>query len=169
MLKTAHDAEEFMRTGARVSPSWPGGDLRGRIRCSRLISRRSRQNPLQTGRAIRFQHNRSRAVIGGRSEECLRRADRGPLTRPGEWQDPRHLGHSYLSLNRRPQPARRPRRQRPCMAFSRSFGRLVNVLTCRNVVSGVRQPGSTCYRTPREPQRRAPLPPVLSFIPSLPT
>ena len=26
MLKTAHDAEEFMRTGARVSPSWPGGD-----------------------------------------------------------------------------------------------------------------------------------------------
>jgi hypothetical protein len=58
MLKTAHDAEEFMRTGARVSPSWPGGDLRGRIRCSRLISRRSRQNPLQTGRAIRFQHNR---------------------------------------------------------------------------------------------------------------
>ena len=51
MLKTAHDAEEFMRTGARVSPSWPGGDLRGRIRCSRLISRRSRQNPLQTGRA----------------------------------------------------------------------------------------------------------------------
>jgi hypothetical protein len=53
MLKTAHDAEEFMRTGARVSPSWPGGDLRGRIRCSRLISRRSRQNPLQTGRAIR--------------------------------------------------------------------------------------------------------------------
>ena len=54
MLKTAHDAEEFMRTGARVSPSWPGGDLRGRIRCSRLISRRSRQNPLQTGRAIRF-------------------------------------------------------------------------------------------------------------------
>ena len=56
MLKTAHDAEEFMRTGARVSPSWPGGDLRGRIRCSRLISRRSRQNPLQTGRAIRFQH-----------------------------------------------------------------------------------------------------------------
>ena len=24
MLKTAHDAEEFMRTGARVSPSWPG-------------------------------------------------------------------------------------------------------------------------------------------------
>ena len=55
MLKTAHDAEEFMRTGARVSPSWPGGDLRGRIRCSRLISRRSRQNPLQTGRPIRFQ------------------------------------------------------------------------------------------------------------------
>ena len=54
MLKTAHDAEEFMRTGARVSPSWPGGDLRGRIRCSRLISRPSRQNPLQTGRAIRF-------------------------------------------------------------------------------------------------------------------
>jgi hypothetical protein len=54
MLKTAHDAEEFMRTGARVSPSWPGGDLRGRIRCSRLFSRRSRQNPLQTGRAIRF-------------------------------------------------------------------------------------------------------------------
>jgi len=54
MLKTAHDAEEFMRTGARVSPSWPGGDLRGRIRCSRLISRRSRQNPLQTGPPIRF-------------------------------------------------------------------------------------------------------------------
>ena len=54
MLKTAHDAEEFMRTRARVSPSWPGGDLRGRIRCSRLISRRSRQNPLQTGRAIRL-------------------------------------------------------------------------------------------------------------------
>jgi hypothetical protein len=54
MLKTAHDAEEFMRTGARVSPSWPGGDLRGRIHCSRLISRRSRQNPLQTGRAILF-------------------------------------------------------------------------------------------------------------------
>src|SRR5277367_634649 len=53
MLKTAHDAEEFMRTGARVSPSWPGGDLR-RIRCSRLISRRYRQNPLQTGQAIRF-------------------------------------------------------------------------------------------------------------------
>ena len=26
MLKTAHDAEEFMRTGARASPSWPGGD-----------------------------------------------------------------------------------------------------------------------------------------------
>src|SRR5277367_705223 len=62
MLKTAHDAEEFMRTGARVSPSWPGGDLR-RIRCSRLISRRSRQNPLQTGRAIRFQHR----VMGGSS------------------------------------------------------------------------------------------------------
>ena len=59
MLKTAHDAEEFMRTGARVSPSWPGEDLRGRIRCSRLISRRSRQNPLQTGRAIRFQRNSS--------------------------------------------------------------------------------------------------------------
>ena len=55
MLKTAHDAEEFMRTGARVSPSWPGGDLRGRIRCSRLFSRRSRQNPLQTGWAVRFQ------------------------------------------------------------------------------------------------------------------
>ena len=53
LLKTAHDAEEFMRTRARVSPSWPGRDLRGRIRCSRLISRRSRQNPLQTGRAIR--------------------------------------------------------------------------------------------------------------------
>jgi hypothetical protein len=38
MLKTAHNAEEFMRTGARVSPSWPGGDLRGRIRCSRLFA-----------------------------------------------------------------------------------------------------------------------------------
>ena len=63
MLKTAHDAEEFMRTGARVSPSWPGGDLRGRIHCSRLISRRSRQNPLQTGRAIRFQHNSSTAAV----------------------------------------------------------------------------------------------------------
>ena len=62
MLKTAHDAEEFMRTGARVSPSWPGGDLRGRIRCSRLISRRSRQNPLQTGRAIRFQHYLRKAI-----------------------------------------------------------------------------------------------------------
>ena len=62
MLKTAHDAEEFMRTGARVSPSWPGGDLRGRIRCSRLISRRSRQNPLQTGRAIRF--NSLLSVVG---------------------------------------------------------------------------------------------------------
>ena len=69
MLKTAHDAEEFMRTGARVSPSWPGGDLRGRIRCSRLISRRSRQNPLQTGRAIRFQHR----VMGGSSSS---KADR---------------------------------------------------------------------------------------------
>ena len=66
MLKTAHDAEEFMRTGARVSPSWPGGDLRGRIRCSRLISRRSRQNPLQTGRAIRFQHNSPYRGVPGR-------------------------------------------------------------------------------------------------------
>ena len=44
-------SRQFMRTGARVSPSWPGGDIRGRIRCGRLISRRrSRQNPLQTGR-----------------------------------------------------------------------------------------------------------------------
>ena len=69
MLKTAHDAEEFMRTGARVSPSWPGGDLRGRIRCSRLISRRSRQNPLQTGRAIRF-------PIEGRPCSFIRRCKR---------------------------------------------------------------------------------------------
>jgi hypothetical protein len=83
MLKTAHDAEEFMRTGARVSPSWPGGDLRGRIRCSRLISRRSRQNPLQTGRAIRFQHNRRKPDIADRDEHgsqtvCNRR---GPSTK----------------------------------------------------------------------------------------
>ena len=56
MLQTAHNAEEFMRTRARVSPFWPGGEIRGRIRCSRLISRRSGQNLLQTGRAIRFQH-----------------------------------------------------------------------------------------------------------------
>src|SRR5271156_5489564 len=54
MLKTAHDAEEVMRTGARVSPSWPGGDFRGQIRCSRVISRRSQQPPLQPRRAIRF-------------------------------------------------------------------------------------------------------------------
>ena len=67
MLKTAHDAEEFMRTGARVSPSWPGGDLRGRIRCSRLFSRQSRQNPLQTGRAIRFN-----AIGRGRSSVAVR-------------------------------------------------------------------------------------------------
>ena len=31
VLKAAHDAEESMRTGARVSPSRPGEDLRGRI------------------------------------------------------------------------------------------------------------------------------------------
>ena len=30
--KAALDAERFMRTGARVSPSWPGDTLRGRIR-----------------------------------------------------------------------------------------------------------------------------------------
>ena len=35
MLKTAHDAEEFMRTGARVISILAGEDLRGRIRCSR--------------------------------------------------------------------------------------------------------------------------------------
>jgi len=35
-LKAARDAEGFMRTGARVSPSWPGEDLRGRLRWSRL-------------------------------------------------------------------------------------------------------------------------------------
>ena len=73
MLKTAHDAEEFMRTGARVSPSWPGGDLRGRIRCSRLISRRSRQNPLQTGRAIRFQQYLTRTGRSFRLKSPRRR------------------------------------------------------------------------------------------------
>ena len=41
--------------GARISVLAGRSDLRGRIRCSRLISRRSRQNPLQAGRAIRFQ------------------------------------------------------------------------------------------------------------------
>jgi hypothetical protein len=32
VLKAAHDAEEFYEDRARESPSWPGGDLRGRIR-----------------------------------------------------------------------------------------------------------------------------------------
>ena len=44
-----------MRTGARVSPSWPGGELleAGYVEAD-WISRQSRQTPLQTGRAIRF-------------------------------------------------------------------------------------------------------------------
>jgi hypothetical protein len=72
-VKAAHHAEEFYEDrGARTS-ILAGRNLRDRIRESRLISRRSRQNPLQTGRAIRFQHNLRRAPLcrtGGLSTSC---------------------------------------------------------------------------------------------------
>jgi hypothetical protein len=74
-------------TGARVSPCWPGGDLRGRIRCSRLISRQSRQNPLQTEHYLREADGggrlkRARLAIG--SSVCLTTAlgVLDPLARP---------------------------------------------------------------------------------------
>src|SRR4030095_10759286 len=45
-------AGEFMRTGARGSPSWPGRKLMGRIHCSRLLGPTG-INPLaDRGRAI---------------------------------------------------------------------------------------------------------------------
>jgi hypothetical protein len=103
MLKTAHDAEEFMRTGARVSPSWPGGDLRGRIRCSRLISRRSRQNPLQTGRAIRFQRNSSTPVV----RFSVNRRRRGARIQIGSERT-----FSWKARENRHGPKRKPKRTR---------------------------------------------------------
>jgi hypothetical protein len=51
--KWRFDAERFMRTETRGSPSWPGLWTRDRIRCRRL-TRPNRKNHLQTGRAIRF-------------------------------------------------------------------------------------------------------------------
>ena len=44
--------EFYEDRGARYTPSWPGGDLRGRIQVLKqtLISRRSRQTPCRRGR-----------------------------------------------------------------------------------------------------------------------
>src|SRR6202167_2902225 len=44
-----------MRTGACVSPSWPEGLLEAGYVDADWISSQSRQTPLQTGRAIRFE------------------------------------------------------------------------------------------------------------------
>ena len=84
MLKTALDAVTFMRTGTRVSPSWPGPRAHRPDTLKQTDHRRPRSSPLQTGRAIRFNSIDPSLLFTSCTKLCSLRNGEGGLGFSGE-------------------------------------------------------------------------------------